>query len=224
MKINRGEWILFFLAWAIVLYGVVCYGAAPRADVLTFVGSTDGKAATQTPSVPADIQIDANAPKVANTTAYVAAIVLDGKPKLLWFRVDVKIDGKPIPPVPPPVPPVPPVPPTPPPGSKYKLMIFVESAKLISMPKAQRDMLASLKFRVTVKDKGHLLLGVYDPVPDKSPSAEYQPWFAAVVGKALPQAAIVPLTNQTPKAVEIRTFALPADEAGTLSLLEKGGL
>lgn len=81
--------------------------------------------------------------------------------------------------------PDPPEPPKPVPGTKYQLMFVVETATLDNLPDGQTNVLAGLKFRKQVFDKGHTILGFYDPSPEvrKTAPKEFVPWFEAADGK-----------------------------------------
>jgi hypothetical protein len=180
-------WVLLWSTVAIaVLFLVcdaVCHGAAPKADVLTFAGSTDGKVTTQKPSLPASIEIDTAVPSAPNTTAYVAAVLVDGMPVLKRFIVTVIIKDSPNPPPVPPVPPDPPVPPVP--AELCAIVVEEQSARTAQ----QGVVLGSAKVRSAFS----LFRVVDQHVVDGSGKlpADLAPYLTLAAGKTLPYLMIV---------------------------------
>lgn len=108
-----------------------------------------------------------------------------------------------------------PEPPPPPPVPKqWRVAILVESDSLDNMPEGQKTLVASLLLRDELKNKGHVLVGVFDP--DAAETSEtLRPWLDAAQGKSLPLILLAPRDGG-----QIRTYPLPADKAALWRLLE----
>jgi hypothetical protein len=116
-----------------------------------------------------------------------------------------------------PKPPDPPLPPGPTPGAKWQVAFLVKSADLDNLPAAQRQTLASLKLREELKAQGHSFRGVYSQ--QQAATGEAAQWLAALAtGEDLPRIALASRDGGP-----IKTYPLPADEAATKALIERGG-
>jgi len=109
----------------------------------------------------------------------------------------------------------PPPPPPPPPDEKKQYVFFVETADLDNLPKAQRDMLASLTLRDELAAKGHKFLGQWDD--DTQPTANQQAWYDAIQGDPMPRIAVAPVNGGS-----IVDYPLPANAAELRKLLGGG--
>jgi len=164
-----------------LLCGMPVWGAQPRADVLTFTGSTDGKAVTQTPSVAADIRVNPNVPTIPNVTNYTAAVIVGGLPKLVDFTVTVTIKDSPNPPGPNPPPPVI--------WPSTELRILVEPVKTILAVHPQRaDFAAFCKTTAETLEKGGTaLIGTAEALRDyntRAVTARFKDVFTKAPGLA----------------------------------------
>lgn len=153
---------------------------------------------------------------VAPPGAYkVRCVLVDfSKKKLAQETLEVVISGTD--PPKPPDPPNPPNPPGPEPGAK-QLMLFYQRDKLDNYPAGQQALLGSLKLQDSLKSKGHLLKGRFDPGvtgPDGVVPADLAPWFQAAKGQQLPCAIVAPMNGG-----QMVAYPLPADEAGLDKLL-----
>jgi hypothetical protein len=106
------------------------------------------------------------------------------------------------------------------PNIKFQVMFFMESGQLDNLSDAQRNMLASLVFRDGIRQKGHVLVGIWDKDltdPNNKIPERYKPYFDVINGKTLPRICIAPVDGGT-----IQDYPLPADEAGFWALLTGG--
>jgi len=150
------------------------------------------------------------------------AAVVDGKlqvEEFTWTAKPYPPQPGPNPPDPGPTPPEPNPPnppPPPPPDTKWQVAIFVESNDLDNLSPSQKTLLASLLIRKELSEKGHYLVGVFDPEAAQTITDEaLKPWINAVKGKKLPLLLLAPKGGG-----EIKAYPLPDSSFEFWKLLE----
>jgi len=106
------------------------------------------------------------------------------------------------------------------PDAKWQVVIVYESNDLDNMPAGQVAVIKGLAFREKLAAAGHTILhgGITDQhvtnAEGETPAA-LSPFLAACKGKPLPRICVSPIAGGP-----VQTFALPANEADTLALLQ----
>lgn len=100
--------------------------------------------------------------------------------------------------------------------TKWQVGVFVESDTLDNLPLEQRALLGSLAVRVELEQRGHYLIGLFDPdAAATATEARIKQLLEAIKGKPLPVLTLAPRAGG-----KIQVHALPADEQAFWKLLD----